>query len=511
MPAANQKVTDPTTLGVSAARPHDAPHLPPPDQDADHAAGHAAAAARRRSLQVLALGSLGVFVVFLDTTIVNIAFPTISRGFGTTTGHLAWVLNAYSLVFAAMLIPAGRLADRYGRKRLFMVGLIGFAAMSALCGLAPNTGILIAGRALQAIFSALVVPTSLALILPEFPAARRQVAVGTWGMMGAAAAALGPTIGALLTEYASWRWIFLVNVPICALMVVFGLRLLRESRDPHAHGFPDPIGIVLVAGIPALLSFAIIEGPDRGWTNATVIAAFAVAAMLIPVFLWRSAHTTRPVMDLHLFKVRQFRLVNAASLIFSTAFYGMLLGNVIFLQTEWHYSVLRAALASAPSPLVVTLIARSSSKLASRIGYRPVLLAGSAAWTIGSAALALSVTSTPHWLTVWLPWSMLIGLGIGLTLPVQSGASVQSLPANRFAVGSAINSSFRQLGAVLGISVFVAVLGTPTAVTAIGAYHRIWWVFGAVGLVSGLILLLPPLRRTPGSAAQVRPAAAPDI
>jgi EmrB/QacA subfamily drug resistance transporter len=482
--------TDPTTLDADAA------------PVADPAS---TAASRRRPLQVLALGSFGMFVVFLDTTIVNIAFPTISRSFHTTTGNLSWVLNAYSLVFAAMLIPAGRLADRYGRKRLFLVGLIGFAVMSGLCGIAPNAGVLVTGRALQAVFSALVVPTSLALILPEFPANRRHVAVGTWGMTGAAAAALGPTIGALLTQYASWRWIFLVNVPICALLVVFGLRLLRESRDPDASGLPDPLGIALIAGIPALLSFAIIEGPDWGWDNPKVVAAFVLAVVLFPAFLWRTRTAARPVMDLQLFKVRQFRLVNAATLLFATAFYGMLLGNVIFLQADWHYSVLRAALASAPGPLLVTVVARSSSKLAARIGYRPVLLAGAVIWAAGSAAFALSVGSSPHWLTHWLPWTLMIGLGIGLTLPVQSGAAVQSLPPQQFAVGSAINSSFRQLGAVLGISIFVAVLGTPSTAGALGAFRHTWWVFAAVGLASGLVLLLPPLRRAP--AAEPEPAA----
>jgi Arabinose efflux permease len=328
-------------------------------------------ATKRHTLRVLALGSLGAFVVFLDTTIVNVAFETISHSFHTTAGHLAWVLNAYSLVFAAMLIPAGRLADRYGRKKVFLIGLAGFAVMSALCGAAPNAGVLISGRALQAIFAALVVPTSLALILPEFPAARRHIAVGTWGAMGAAAAALGPTLGALLTQYASWRWIFLVNVPICALIIVFGGRLLRESRDPQATGIPDPIGVVLVAAVPALLSFAIIEGPGWGWSDPRVIGGIVLAATLLPAFLWRSSSAAHPVMDLALFKVRQFRLTNAATLLFATAFYGMLLCNIIFLQTEWHYSVLRAALASAPGPLVVTVVARSASKLASRIGYRP--------------------------------------------------------------------------------------------------------------------------------------------
>src|ERR1700760_4460514 len=247
-----------------------------------------------RAGRILALGSAAAFAVFLDTTIVNVAFETISRSFGTTTGHLSWVLNAYSLVFAAMLIPAGRLADRYGRKRLFLIGLGGFALFSALCGAAPNTGVLIAARALQGAFAALVVPTSLALVLPEFPAARRHVAIGTWSAMSAAAAATGPTLGALLTEYASWRWIFLVNVPICAAMIVAGVRLLRESREPGAAGVPDPAGTLMAAAVPALLSFAIIEGPSWGWSSPWVVAGFAAGAALLPGVVWGPAPAARP-------------------------------------------------------------------------------------------------------------------------------------------------------------------------------------------------------------------------
>ena len=456
-----------------------------------------AAADRRRRLWILALGSFGVFVVFLDTTIVNIAFETISHSFHTTTGHLAWVLNAYSLVFAAMLIPAGRVADRYGRKRVFMIGLVGFALMSALCGLAPGAGVLIAARALQAVFAALVVPTSLALILPEFPAARRAVAVGTWGSMGAAAAAVGPTLGALLTQYASWRWIFLVNVPIAAAIVLLGVRLLHETRDPHAHGVPDPLGVVLVAAVPALLSYSIIEGPARGWSDTRVVAGFVLAALVLPLFLWRTATADRPVMDLALFKERQFRVINAATLLFATAFYGQLLGNVIFLQTAWHYGVLRAALALAPSPIVVTLVARRTSRLAGAVGHVPVLLAGALTWAAGCAGCALFVGGSPHWAGHWLPCTLLIGLGVGLTLPVQSGAAVAKLPPNRFALGSAVNSSFRQLGAVLGISILVAVLGTPGRASLVTHFHHIWWVFAALGLAAGAVLLLPRLGRTP--------------
>ncbi|MFG2949296.1 MFS transporter [Streptomyces adustus] len=453
----------------------------------------------RRARWVLALGSLGAFVVFLDTTIVNIAFQTISRSFDTTTGHLAWVLNAYSLVFAAMLIPAGRIADRYGRKQTFMIGIAGFALMSALCGLAPSAGILIAGRALQAVFAALVVPSSLALVLHEFHAQRRHVAIGVWGAMAAAAAAVGPTLGALLTEYASWRWIFLVNIPIAAIVLGFGKSLLHESRDPHASGIPDVLGTVLIALFPALLSYSIIEGPTRGWSDGLVVAGFVLSALVLPVFLWRTSRAARPIMDLALFKERQFRDVNAATLLFSTAFFGLLLANLIYLQTVWQYSVLRAALASAAGPVVVTIVARSTTKLASVIGHRKVLLAGAVLWTIGCLGFALSVNASHHWVTHWLPWTLLTGLGIGFTLPVQSGAAVAKLPPNQFAVGSAINSSFRQLGAVLGISLFVAILGTPSPATVVDTFHHIWWVFAALGLAAGVVQALPQFR---GAAAR---------
>src|ERR1700760_506410 len=391
----------------------------------------AAVAAPGRAGRILALGSVAAFAVFLDTTIVNVAFETISRSFGTTTGHLSWVLNAYSLVFAAMLIPAGRLADRYGRKRLFLIGLGGFALFSALCGAAPDTGVLIAARALQGAFAALVVPTSLALVLPEFPPARRHVAIGTWSAMSAAAAATGPTLGALLTEYASWRWIFLVNVPICAAMIGAGIRLLRESREPDAAGVPDPVGTLMVAAAPALLSFAIIEGPSWGWSSPWVVAGFAAGAALLPVFVWRAATAARPAVDLALFRVRQFRLVNVATLIFAAAFYGMLLSNAIFLQTAWHYSILRAALGATPAPIVVVAVARPAARLAARIGYRPVLAAGAVSWAAGAAGLALLIGGSPDWAARWVPVTLLIGFGIGLTLPVQAGAGVATLPPGR--------------------------------------------------------------------------------
>jgi EmrB/QacA subfamily drug resistance transporter len=456
--------------------------------------------------RVLLLASLGSFVVALDTTIVNIAFPTISRSFQASTEQLAWVLNAYSLVFAAMLIPAGWVADRYGRKRVFIGGLIGFAAMSAMCGLAPDAGVLIAGRALQAAFAALVVPTSLALILPEFPPNKRPMAIGTWGSMGAVAAAVAPTVGAMLTEYASWRWIFLINVPIVLIMLVFGSRVLRESPVAATSRIPDPAGAVLVAAIPALLSLALLEGSNWGWSNPRVIGGFVVAFVLLPLFLWRCATSKNPIMDLTLFRVRQFRLVNAGTLLFSTAFFGLLLSGVVFLQTVWHYSVLDAALATAPGPLVVIALARPSGRLAGRIGHRRVLLAGAVFWALGSVAYAMQTSSAPNWAGHWLPGTILIGIGSALTLPIQPAAASQSLPPQRFAVGSAINASFRQLGAVLGVSIFVAFQGSAPRTSLVVAFQYTWLVFAALGLAAGLVVWIPKLigqGRTPSFGAEV--------
>ncbi|MGW1811407.1 MFS transporter [Streptomyces sp. NPDC002078] len=459
------------------------------------------AAARHHARRVLALSSLGVFVVFLDTTIVNVAFETIGHSFHTTTGHLSWVLNIYSLVFAAVLIPAGRLADRYGRKHVFLIGMTGFGLMSALCGLAPSVTVLIIARGLQGVFAALTIPTSLALILPEFPPSRRPAAIGTWGTMAAAAAAIGPTLGALLIKYGSWGWIFLVNVPICALVLVVGSRLLRETREQGARGIPDPLGAVLIAVIPAALSLGIVEGPSWGWSSLRVIAAFVVAVVLLPVFVWRTRTAARPVMDLTLFKVHQFRLVNVASLVFSLAFFAVILSNFIFLQTVWHYSVLIAALACLPNPVMTVITARPATRLVHKYGHQVVFLTGAVLFALAQGALALAVSTHSHWAALWLPDMVVTGISLGFNLPTLSVASTKPLPPAQFAVGSAINQSFRQLGAVLGVSLFAAIVGTPGSVsTALHAFHNAYWLFGALGLLSGVIICLPQLRRAPTPA-----------
>lgn len=442
----------------------------------------------RHAWLVLGVSSMAVFVVFLDTTIVNIAFPAISREFSETSeAGLSWVLNAYSIVFAALLVTTGRLADMLGRRRLFLVGLAVFAATSALCGLAPTTEALVGARALQAVGAALLVPSSLGLLLPEFPVSRRTMAVSLWGAMGALAAATGPTIGALLVDSIGWRFVFLVNLPVCAAAVVLGLRLLTEARDPSSERRLDPLGVILVSATMGALALAIVQGPEWGWSDARVLAAFAAAAILAPTFLWRSAHHPAPIVDLSLFAVRSYSVANLATLVFCTGFFASVLNNVLFLSRVWGYSPLRTGLAVSPAPILAFGLAAFVGRFADRHGHRSVIVPGAVVYALAQLWFVTQVTERPAYLADFLPGFVLLGVGIGLTFATLGGASASSLPPQRFALGSAVNATARQFGAVLGVSMLIAILSSAPGLD--GA-ERAWTAIGVLSLATAAIGLL---------------------
>lgn len=261
----------------------------------------AAAAVPRRAWAVLAISAAGVFVVFLDATVVNIAFPALSADFPETTrAGLSWVLNAYAVVFGALLVTTGRLADDRGRKRVFLSGMVVFGIGSALCALAPSVGPLVGFRAVQAVGAALLVPASLALLLPEFPASRRAGAVGLWGAAGGVAAAVGPTLGALLVEGPGWRWVFWINVPLCVVAILVGRRLLRESRGSTTPGPIDLIGVQLVTAVFGLLSLGMVQGGEWGWGSVRVVGAFVLAAALVTLLVVRALRHPHPVLPVRL-------------------------------------------------------------------------------------------------------------------------------------------------------------------------------------------------------------------
>ena len=263
--------------------------------------------------------SLAIFAVFLDTTILFVAFPSIRADFsGVSASSLSWVLNAYTIVFAALLIPAGRLADRVGRRRTFLTAVVVFTLASMLCGLAPTAGLLVAARVLQAVGAAALVPSSLALVLQTFPSEKVPVAVAIWGAIGAVAGAFGPTLGALVVENLGWRWAFFINLPVGIVSFALGRRVLPEGREANPGRLPDPLGVVLLAAGLALLAFAIVKTDEWGWLSSTFVGTVAVSAVLIAVFFWRCSRVSNPLLDLSLFDSQSFRWANPAMLVYAS-------------------------------------------------------------------------------------------------------------------------------------------------------------------------------------------------
>ncbi|MDX6668930.1 MAG: hypothetical protein QOK04_2310 [Solirubrobacteraceae bacterium] len=412
-----------------------------------------------RRWKVLIVTAVAVFVSFLDVTIVNVAFPDIERDFsGTGQADLSWILYAYNIVFAGLLVPAGRIADLVGRRRMFFVGMLTFVVASMAAGAAPTPELLVAARVLQAAGGAVLVPTSLGLLLPEFPPSKRATATAIWTAAGAVAAAVGPSLGGVLVDAAGWRWVFFVNLPIALLALIPARRVLREIRDEEAVGLPDLLGsALLVAGV-ALIALGIVKGPDWGWGSAQVLSSVGAGLALLPAVVIRSLRHRAPVIEVSLFRVRSFAVANAGMLFFSAAFYALLLANVLFLTGVWHWSILQAGVAITPGPLMAALSAPVAGLLSDRFGQRPVALPGALLFAAGCGYFAAAMGPTPDYVNELLPGQVLTGMGVGFSFAAWGSAAVAQLPPALFATGSAVLGCLRQIGAVLGIAILVALL-----------------------------------------------------
>jgi EmrB/QacA subfamily drug resistance transporter len=436
-----------------------------------------------RPWQVLLVTAVSVFMSFLDVTIVNIAFPSVRIAFPhSSLGQLSWILNAYSIVFAAALVPAGRLADRFGRRRFFFVGVFVFLAASAACGAAPSVDFLIAARAVQALGGAILVPASLGLLLPEFPLERRATATALWGATGAIAAAAGPSLGGLLVDWQGWRAVFFVNLAIGLPALLPARRILRESREPSA-ALPDALGSAFLAAGVGALALAIVEGPTWHWGSGRVLGSFAASAALTAVFLYRSSRHPAPVIELGLFRVRSFAVANAGGFVFALGFFALLLCNVLFLTGVWHYSVLRAGVALTPGPLMAALSAPFGGRLSDRFGQRVVAVPGGLVFAAGALILVLDMGVHRSYAADFLPGVLLTGMGVGLSFAAFGSAAVAELPRNRYATGGAINNCVRQIGATLGISTLIVVLG---ASPDLHVFQRAWSLMALTGAVAGV-------------------------
>jgi NTE family protein len=448
------------------------------------------AATRRRAPSprtVFSVASLGVLMAFIDATIVNIAFPDIGKTFpDSSISALSWVLNAYNIVFAAFLVAAGRIADLVGRRRVFLSGVFVFTLASLLCGIAPSLATLVGFRVVQALGAAMIVPSSLGLVLDGFPADRRAHAVALLSAVGALAAGLGPSLGGVLVSVGSWRLVFFVNIPVGIAAYVLTRRHLVESRAPGRRRMPDLLGALLFALAVASLVLGVVKGEDWGWTSAPVLASFAAAVLLLALFVRRSRVHRSPIVDLSLLRIRTFSVANGMTILAGAGFYGYTLVNVLFLTGVGRYSVLEAGLAITPGPLVAAAVAGPTSRLAGRIGHRPVLVAGGLIWAGALTWFITQVELTPDFVSIWLPGMLMLGLGAGTLLPNISAAAVASAPGSSYATATGLNSVARQVGAAMGVAVAVAIIGTPTLATVADVFDRAWG-FSAICLaVAGL-------------------------
>jgi len=430
---------------------------------------------RVSSRTVLLVASFGALLAFLDATIVNVAFPSIRESFPEASiGTISWVLNAYNIVLAAFMVVCGRLSDLLGRRRVYITGIALFTLASLWCAAATSVDVLIIARLLQALGAAMLIPASLALVIEAFPGEHRAHAIGLWGAAAAVAAGLGPPIGGALVEGGGWRWAFLVNLPLGAVALVLSRRVLVESRAPGRRTVPDLAGALLSAGALGLFTTAVIKADEWGVSNPRLWGVVVGFVVLTAAFVVSSRRHPSPLIDVELWRNRPFLVSNLVTLVAGAGFFAYLLTNILWLQYVWQYSVLSAGMALVPGALTAAVVAGVLGPVASRRGYRGVITLGSLVWVGAFVWYVRAVGTEPAFLREWLPGQVLSGIGVGATLPLLGSLALETVPGGRSATASAIVSSVRQVGGVIGIALLVVILGTPTPLNAVEVLRHGW-------------------------------------
>ncbi|MFE6776320.1 MFS transporter [Streptomyces sp. NPDC057702] len=443
---------------MTTASPH-SPDVGPPAGDASGGEPSRPDSPQGAATAKLALlvASGATFLAVLDTTIVNIAFSDLRADFpDASLSHLTWIITAYTVVFAALLAVAGRTADVIGRKRLFVWSTVLFTLASALSGLAVGVPMLIGARALQGVAAAGMIPSALGLVLQHTPAARRQVALSVWGAVGSMAAAVGPSLGGLLVDVWGWRSVFLINLPIGAAIAAVAARLAGDA--PSGRRLPDPAGTVALAlGVGGVV-FGVTQGTEWGWGSARVLGLLLSGAVLLGAALLTSRRHPAPAIEWDLWRSRTFAATNVASLLFGAAMYAYLLSTLLFLNAVWGYSELKAGLAVTPGAFAAAVGATVVGRRVGPQAQWAAVAVGSALFGAACAAMYFLLGTEREYLALWLPIGVLAGLGIGAALTAISNAATASLEPHRFASGSGLLMTTRQVGGALGIAALAAIL-----------------------------------------------------
>ncbi len=454
--------------------------------------------AKGRTAWTFAVTSAALFMASLDNLVVTTALPSIRDHLHASLEGLQWTVNAYTLTFAVLLLTGATLGERFGRRRLFVIGLGLFTAGSAAAALAPSIGALVTARAVQGVGAAILIPLTLTLLSAAVSPQRRGLALGAWGAVGGLAIAIGPLVGGAVVEGASWQWIFWLNVPIGIVLLPIARARLTESRGPSTS--LDLPGLVLASVGLFGIVLGVVRGNDHGWTSITVLPAMVIGALLVAAFIAWEMRTRQPMLPMHLFRSRGFTLTNAASLLMFFGMFGSIFLLAQFLQVVQHYSPLQAGLRTLPWTAMPVFIAPVAGALSDRIGGRPLLATGLALQAIGLGWLAVVASPTVPYLTL-VPAFVISGVGMSLFFAPVANMVLGSVRRDQEGIASGANNAIRELGGVFGIAVLGAVFSAhgsyasgPAFVS--GLVPAVWVGAAAVAAAAAAALFLPRLRRT---------------
>ncbi len=423
-----------------------------------------------RKWWTLAALSFSLFMIMLDNTIVNVALPSIQRDLEIGVSELEWVVTGYALSFAVLMLTGGKLADMYGRRRVFLLGLAVFALSSLACGLAGSADLLIGARVVQGVGAAFMMPATLSIISATFPPRERGAALGTWAGVSAVALAIGPLVGGLITEHISWHWIFYVNVPVGVLAIAATLVIVPESRDTsHEQRLDVPGLLVSGAGLLAL-AYALIEGNHSGWSSPTILSLFAIAAIALVAFVLLELHQRLPMMDLSLFRQGTFAGANIVALLVSLAMFGVFFFVSLYMQNVLGYSAVKAGATFLPMTVLIILVAPIAGKTSDRLGSRWLMATGMS--LVGVSLLLYAQLDAGSGFWNLLPAMLTGGVGMAMSMSPMTAAALGAVPVAKAGVGSGILNTFRQVGGALGIAIMGAIFADRSAAALSGGASR---------------------------------------
>jgi EmrB/QacA subfamily drug resistance transporter len=442
-----------------------------------------------RKWWTLAAVAFGLFMIMLDNTVVNVALPTIRTDLDATLSELEWVVTGYALTFAALMLIGGKLADAYGRRLIFVAGIVVFTIASLMCGLSDTGGELIGWRIVQGAGAALMNPATLSIIAATFAPRERGTAIGIWAGVSALALAIGPLVGGLLTEHLNWNWIFFINVPVGILGIAASFVFIDESRDEE-HVRLDLPGLVTSALGLFALTYGLIEANNYGWTSTRIVGSFVVAALALGGFLLLEHRQRAPMLDLSLFRSGSYAGANTVMLLVALSMFGVFFFVSLYMQTILGYSAVQAGAAFLPMTMLIIVAAPIAGKTSDRVGSRWLMTAGMVLLSIQLLYFSQLGQDASFWQL--LPGMLIGGLGMSLTMTPTAAAATRAVPVNKAGVGSAVLNAMRQVGGSLGIAVMGAIMadragGRQTAAAFMDGFSAALMVASAIALLGAVV------------------------